>query len=366
VAQGSRAPAGITKRIEIAGPPTCASCRIEIERVTTLGDEDGPGAFTERPYAIRRDSRGRYYTIGQTGDDRVPAVYDAQGRFLRRLGRLGRGPGEYLGADQMLIRHDSLYVFDNGNARLTVLSPSYQPVRTAPIPRLTMAADFGAGDTLILNAQVNDRERVGLPFHRFDVVGNYHASFGDPTKRVSPRTPDTGYRLAAASGGGFWAAPATNQYRIERWTMSGHKLMEVQRRVPWYEPYEKLWTTTPTKPPAPQLYALWEDKEGLLWVICLVADLSWARHLGPPRLVEGEMAYGAMYVDGSKIHDTMVEVFDMRTGVVLASQRLDVALDLAIGDGLFSSVHLRDDGWPEVVVWRLRLARNSPHPRKGQ
>jgi len=355
-AQSGRAPGPAPRRFEIAGGATCKGCRIAIEHVVALGDSDGPGAIAEYVYAIQRDSRGRFYTVGGNGDDRIPAVYDASGRFLQRLGRVGRGPGEFLGAAAMLLLRDSIYIFDQGNARLAVLSPQYQPVRTAPIPRSTLTATFAGDSTLILNAEVNDRERIGLPFHRFDIAGNYVASFGDPTTRPSPRSPAPVFRLARANGGGFWAAPATGEYRIEKWGAQGVKHFEVHRRVAWFEPYQKAWAPTPDRPPPPTISALWEDGEGLLWVISAVGDPNWQQGLGAGRRGEGGQTYYP-WLDHSRLFDSMVEVIDPRAGVVLASQRLDVALWISIGDGLFSSLDERADGSPRHDVWRLRLAR---------
>ncbi len=67
---------------------------------------DGPGSlFRVYPWTIAADRRGRVYVL-DVGDYRV-AVFDANGRHLRDLGRRGGGPGE-------LVRPVGLAVDDDG------------------------------------------------------------------------------------------------------------------------------------------------------------------------------------------------------------------------------------------------------------
>jgi hypothetical protein len=67
---------------------------------------DGPGSlFRVYPWTVATDRRGRVYIL-DVGDYRV-AVFDADGRHLRDLGRRGGGPGE-------LVRPVGLAVGDDG------------------------------------------------------------------------------------------------------------------------------------------------------------------------------------------------------------------------------------------------------------
>jgi hypothetical protein len=322
-----------------------------MERVVTFGDDDGEGFIADRPYAIRRDSRGRYYTIGRFTSDRVPAVYDSDGNFLQRIGRTGRGPGEFLGASAMLIQGDSLFVFDSGNRRLTVLSPSYKPVRSAPIP-WTASAAFAGGD-IVLNAQVADRARVGLVLHHIDRVGNYLGSFADAEVRVTLREQPAVRRLTSARTGGVWSVLASKRYVIRKWTSDGTKVMELHRDASWYEPYDRPWMPTPDRPPAPTIATIWQAPDGLLWVMGLRPDAHWARGLGRGVHAEGQMMYP--WLDTARIYDAMVEVIDPRAGTLVASARFDQPIELAVGDGLFSTLDEDKRGAPEVTVWRLTL-----------
>jgi hypothetical protein len=340
------------KERDLSSKPTCPTCRIRMERVVSFGDDDGEGFIADRPYAIRRDSRGRYYTIGRFKSDRVPAVYDSTGKFLRHIGRVGRGPGEFLGASAMLIQGDSLFVFDSGNRRLTVLSPSYEPVRSAPIP-WTASAAFANRD-IVLNAEVADRVRISLVLHHIDRVGNYIGSFGDPKVRVTLKERPAVRWLASARTGGVWSVWASKRYVIRKWNIDGTKVMELSRDASWFQPYDRPWMPTPDRPPAPSIAAIWQAPDGLLWVIGLAADPHWADGLGSGVRAEGRVMYP--WIDNARIYDSMVEVIDPRTGTLVTTARFDQPIELAIGDGLFSTLAEDSRGAPRVTVWRLTLA----------
>ena len=133
----------------------------------TIGRDDD--RLSSRPYVIRRDSRGRYFVVTPEISPSVPLVFNRQGRYLRELGRAGAGPNEFRDAIALDVTPaDTLYVFDRGNARLTVLDPALREVRTAPIPPSTNTAVVLATGTVVLNAAVGDPERIGHPYHRFD------------------------------------------------------------------------------------------------------------------------------------------------------------------------------------------------------
>src|SRR5688500_432958 len=65
---------------------------------------------------------GRQGTI-YVADGQVPIIrsYDAQGRFLRNIGRQGQGPGEYANIGGIrTLRDGRLAVWDNRNGRITL------------------------------------------------------------------------------------------------------------------------------------------------------------------------------------------------------------------------------------------------------
>lgn len=99
-------------------------------RIGTLEGKDEEMFGTISGLAVAAD--GTIYVY----DSQVPALraYDAEGRFLRTIGRRGGGPGEYENSDGgMAVLSDGHIVLrDPGNARFTVYSPEGEPIRSWP------------------------------------------------------------------------------------------------------------------------------------------------------------------------------------------------------------------------------------------
>ncbi|HET7464424.1 MAG TPA: hypothetical protein VFJ82_24405 [Longimicrobium sp.] len=71
-------------------------------------------------HAVDVDRRGNVYV----GDQWAVKVFAPDGTLLRTVGRRGSGPGEFQGiASVAVIPGDSLFVFDGGSWRVTVLEP---------------------------------------------------------------------------------------------------------------------------------------------------------------------------------------------------------------------------------------------------
>lgn len=106
-----------------------------LEVVLRLGEVDGEpeyqfGLIT----GINVDEEGRIY-IGDSQAQEV-RVFDANGTFLRRIGRPGSGPGELgVGGTSVLIgRGDTLFLPDPGQQRVNIFLRDGTFVRSFPIP----------------------------------------------------------------------------------------------------------------------------------------------------------------------------------------------------------------------------------------
>jgi hypothetical protein len=81
--------------------------------------------------AVARD--GSIYVY----DRQVPAIrkYDANGKFVRTIGRKGRGPGEYLNGGGLAVGPDGkVYLWDTGNWRVNVYSPAGESIGSISTP----------------------------------------------------------------------------------------------------------------------------------------------------------------------------------------------------------------------------------------
>ncbi len=113
--------------IEVPSEVTCPACSLQFERITRLGVEDGEGALEAFPLDVARDESGRFYVLSAARS--APAVFDSDGKFLSRLGRVGQGPREFRWPlEVVVLPGDSLLVIDGENQRMTILSATHELV----------------------------------------------------------------------------------------------------------------------------------------------------------------------------------------------------------------------------------------------
>lgn len=86
--------------------------------LTIGGADEGPGSFSDvRGLAV--DALGRVYVL--EAQEQEVRLFDADGAFVRSLGRNGDGPGEFRGANGIAVDgSDRLWVYDPRGRRVTV------------------------------------------------------------------------------------------------------------------------------------------------------------------------------------------------------------------------------------------------------
>jgi 6-bladed beta-propeller len=92
----------------------------------TCGEEGGPDeAILNKPLELRVDDQGRAYVM-DWGDVTIK-VYDADGGFLRTIGRQGQGPGEFgMGSWFELLSGGKLCILDGRQNRVTIMTTDGQ------------------------------------------------------------------------------------------------------------------------------------------------------------------------------------------------------------------------------------------------
>lgn len=85
------------------------------------------------------DKSGRVYVIDSAIGARAIHVYEPDGSYITKIGRMGEGPGEYLNPCCINIRSNRLVVFDHGLARFTIFSTdSWDLLETISMGRIQM------------------------------------------------------------------------------------------------------------------------------------------------------------------------------------------------------------------------------------
>ncbi len=125
-----------TVRIRSTSAPKWGA-EVKLTPVWSIGQVDGPDEIAfGRVSEVTVDRSGRMYVYDL--NDAQIRQYDANGKFLRKIGQKGKGPGEYEWVFAMDIADDSLLAtFDLNSARFTYFAPNGTVKGTVTDPRAT-------------------------------------------------------------------------------------------------------------------------------------------------------------------------------------------------------------------------------------
>lgn len=216
--------------VVVSSAVECPACELQLTRTLSLGTPEA-GLLGAEPSSVRRDSAGNFYLTQYNYDSDI-LVFAPSGTFKQVVGREGEGPGEFKNVRSIDLRADSIYAFDNGNARLSVFSPELSFVRSAPLP--TTFVQHGAilpSGNIVTNATVSSPEAIGLPLHVISPEGDLISSFGSDGA-MAPGGLGIQRRIATSSSlrGGLWSAHRT-QYTIQLWDHDGNHRTTIFREA---------------------------------------------------------------------------------------------------------------------------------------
>jgi hypothetical protein len=324
-----------------AGAQDCRDCEVILPEIVRLGDREGPGALEGRRSFVQVDSRGRYF-VTYSGATTI-LVFDSSGTFLSRIGRRGNGPGEFQRAFGLAIsRQDSIFVFDNGTARLSVFDPQLSLARTttcAPTPGYAVLALDR--HRFVAALPVRTRTAVGYPLHLYDEDCTIIRSFGSLTRETGPGVQQSLSRVIARGATGTIWSGRVYRYEITQWDTGNILRRRIVRNVEWF-PARTDERHAANDPPQPLLSALTETADGALWVALLVADRNWR---------DAIKADGSGLTSDSDYQDSVLELIDY-SGNLLAHARVD-GIVTAFLPGSRVVVSTEDDaGFPYVSIFQ--------------
>lgn len=325
-------------------PP--ATVDIEVGRLTTIGGLSSTA--TRHPFVAA--TRGGWLLLSSYSEPGVIEAFDvATGTQTAGSYAGGEGP-EQIGLVRALSTAPGRTgVLDAGNSRLVLLSESLTPLSSFGIPFNATDLLMVSSGQLILTGR-NPRQRGSI--HVYDESGRHSRSFGPEI------SASAWWRLGVASAEAeFWTA-SLDRYLLTRWDTLGSKLDSIVGGS-WFE--SRGWDIDSSRQPPFRIEGLAESTDGLLWVLVAVPDPRWseaARSLPEP---------DPEAVDWDRFFDTVIEVFDTRSGQLVAHSRIDVYLQELIRPGLAASYMEGDLGVPNVVLWRMELPSPSPqHPERSR
>lgn len=318
------------------------SCGLSLVLEAELGDDDGPGMIDlTGSVSAYRDASKRTYIVGDPITHVL--VFDPAGRFLRRIGRTGSGPGEFENGASLVVTGDGEFsVFDR--ERGVILNFDYTgrlrgEVRTVGERFPTGVETYPWEGPWVLHvANMRTPERAGYPLHPVNVeTGEIGRAFGSSTGELElgggsiPSIAITGDRRI------WMARNPLDRYEISLWDRN-RELLLFRRDTPWFPERTERLPHGPEDKPLPAIDDL-AATDSLLWVSGVVADEQWQK--------------AESYWDWDARYDGFVEVIDLRTNRVVGSKRFAFEFTSFIGPGLIGRVHITENASVRFRVYRV-------------
>ncbi|MGH7592445.1 MAG: hypothetical protein ACRELE_01125 [Gemmatimonadales bacterium] len=323
---------------------------IRLEPVVAFGAENGDGAIATDPRVSAHHPRGfRIVIPSAAGVAVLPLVYGDDGRFLGDL-RGGRSAAEQF-RTPLFARigpADSIWVFD-GAHRVLIFNPDRHYVRTAPLPVSPWDALVLPDSRMLIAPSDADRP---LPLLLLGATGVGIRDFGAVDSDVSLHAARW---LVRDRDGSFWSMPAQFQWRLEHWDTGGALVSVLERRPDWFKPYTHVSAPGPDHAPQPTIQGAWIDSVGRLWVLGMIADPGWRLGIDWHR----QQSSGAVIGDADKVYDTILEVLDLRTRRLIATQRIRQSYPSEVEPGVLLHIRETTGGWKKVEVVKVIFRGNA-------
>jgi hypothetical protein len=207
-----------------------------------IGDVDDPSVGFSRVAGVDVDRDGRIYVE----EGMVPEirVYWPDGRLLRRLGRRGRGPGEFEGPPHFGVTGDTVWAFEYGPDRITLFDRDGALLSTGRVERVIVPLPDSYGQVLPWSMRpdgkftssmgrvgfsrddppsgVKATDSIPVPFVLFDATGAVTDTIGW-AGRPPPR---------------MWRPPSEDDVEYQFVDIGGRRMSvpSPPTMLPWWEP----------------------------------------------------------------------------------------------------------------------------------
>jgi len=326
---------------------------VSLELLVTIGDSVGDNLLPSPPGSIARDSKGRFYLTFPWRAEEETMVFRPDGRFLRRLGRVGEGPGESRRPNAVFVgTADSIYILDRVLARLTVFTPDFELARTATFPMFLDVARLSSGGFAI---SVMGDTRTTFKLRRLNAAIEPVNSFGTVESPCPPLVcGSTDPRvLSPGQHDDIWAVWRFFRYRVSHYRADGRE-DDFVPKVPWYVPYDRPGNPAPDAPPNPILTAVGEDADGRIWVLGRTAQPDWRYAVGAPTVSEGQK----LHKISGRLYDGLIEVLN-REGKVIAHHRFEGDPRFWLSGNLIASQRSNENGVLYIDIYRANYTASA-------
>lgn len=341
--------------IRIPSKITCASCRIKLTSLVTLGGDDPPDISVVGLTVVRLRN-GEFVTTAVDGIETL-AVFGRDGRFRRRIGRPGQGPGEWARPVRVIqSRWDSIFVVDAAR-RISILTSDGRFVRSVRTPGIAInnLIELPNGDMLAAGTAFS-KEGLGYPLHLIDRGSGASRPLGEPLSTYNPEIhqPEIRRQIGSSGDNSVWVA-RYNRYILENRSNSGDVRQVFARNVDWF----RSWQGQPfsgVRPANSAISGIAEDSTGLIWVFVSVPKTR-STPMTMPR-ERDSLPADFLLIDFLN-QDTRIEVLDPKAGTLVATLRIEGPVRLHAPFPLVGRIELTADGIPVFRLYEVQLIRRT-------
>lgn len=313
-----------------------------------IGSLDGPDALPGMPMDLLPAGAGELLllTASQGGGSR-PFVFDDAGRFSRRLGGSGQGPGEFTAA--MVGRSlpgDSLLIHDLRQARATVFTPDHQVARIIQFGgQVTKLLPISWPDTVL--AVMWPQGRPGQWYRLVSFRGSEAETlreFGSPFPTDFQTMVGMRRFASFTETGTVWTID-NRTYELRRWTSWGDSSGVVRPESEWF--------TAPGQGFGPDSIPF--------------ANVVAVQHLGGDTVAVGlsvaregwRDAWAGVDMSGPEVRppeasdlwEGVVEFRRDTDGTLIGSQRLEGIIFAILPDSRVATYRTEGPGYPRVSIY---------------
>ncbi len=329
----------------------CAECGLVLREVVRFGDADGPGLIEGAAPPVSWSEQLGYMVVGRT----FLQVFDDEGRFVRRIGQEGEGPGEFGGIADAHVVGGRLVVLDRVRRNWSIFNRVGQFVGRRPYGHRTGPFVPVGGDRVAVVARDRSPEAGDSPLHLVHVdsgVPSLH--FGsrevwEYDRRDRPFSVIVRGSVVGRPGTVWWGAAGSP--RVQEWSIDDELLRVIEGELPWFpEVTEPIDPTT--DPPSTLLRSIALDGREHLWMTVRTADPGW-REVELERTPEGYRVPPERRTD---YLDTRLDIFDLEEQRHIGRYVWDSPHARLInlgGEPAVSLVEYDEEMVPQVVVYRV-------------
>ena len=298
--------------IDLARVRLCTGCELKLEAIVSFGADTGAGMIESEMTQVTYDADARTFAAFVRRSSSV-LLFDQNGRYLRTIGRLGRGPAELFRIVDVQLSGSQLVLLDMA-PKVVVMDLAGQVISESSLRIPPSSFRIADDSTLVVGSMIRSRDLVGYPLHLVrKSTGQAIAHFGSLDGQFTAAEPLSDFVLLGMSSdrNRIWHGRLATLH-LEEWSITNRLLRTIKGDIEWFGRGAESQGG-----PRVTIQAFGIDDRQRLWVLSQVPDANWRE---APR--HGNEGY-VLEKDLSQFVDTQVDVFDLASRSHVGRVRFD-------------------------------------------